>query len=77
MARIPRISAKKIIKAFEKIGYRQTRQRGSHIRLSHSDYSKRKPFTIPNHKIVKVGLLQKCIKDASLTVEEFIKLLSK
>lgn len=75
MPKIPRISAKKIIKVFEKLGYRQIRHRGSHIRLWHSDYPKRKPFTIPNHKIVKVGLLQKCIKDAGITVEEFIELL--
>ncbi|TSC96936.1 MAG: hypothetical protein CEN88_246 [Candidatus Berkelbacteria bacterium Licking1014_2] len=75
MAKTPRISAKEAIKVFEKVGYRQTRRRGSHIRFWHPDYPARKPLTIPDHKIIKVGLLQKCIKDAGLTVEEFIELL--
>jgi predicted RNA binding protein YcfA (HicA-like mRNA interferase family) len=75
MPKIPRISARQAIKAFEKIGYLQTRQRDSHIRLRHPDYPERKPFTIPNHRILKIGLLQKCIKDAELTAKEFTKLL--
>ena len=75
MPKIPRISAKQALKVFEKIGYCQTRQKGSHIRLWHSDYPKRKPFTLPKHKELKVGLLQKCVKDAGLAIEEFIELL--
>lgn len=75
MSKIPRISAKEAIRAFEKLGYREARQQGSHIRLRHPDYSQRKPFTIPNHRLLKIGLLRKCIKDAGITVEEFIKLL--
>lgn len=75
MPKTPRISAKEAIRAFEKIGYQQTRQKGSHVRLRHSYSLERKPFTIPIHKTLKIGLLQKCIKDAGLTIEEFIKLL--
>jgi len=30
---------------------------------------------VPNHKTIKKGLLSKIIKDAGLTVDEFIQLL--
>jgi len=30
---------------------------------------------VPNHKIVKPGLLRKLIRDANLTVDEFVELL--
>jgi len=75
MPKIPRISSAAAIKAFQKLGYEKTRQRGSHIRFWHADYSHRKPITIPHHRALKVGLLQKCIKDAGIGVEEFIALL--
>jgi len=34
-----------------------------------------KRLTIPNHKFLKPGLLSKLIKDAGLTIEEFLDLL--
>ena len=72
MAKLPQISGKTAIKIFCKIGYRVTRQKGSHIRLHHSD---KKPLTIPNHKVLGKGLLRKLLRDSELPTEEFIKLL--
>jgi predicted RNA binding protein YcfA (HicA-like mRNA interferase family) len=37
----------------------------------------RKPVTVPAHREVKLGLLRKIVKDANLTVEEFIGLLGR
>jgi len=68
------ISGKTAIKAFLKIGYRIVRQKGSHIRLLHSEIY-RKPLTVPNHKILAKGLLRKLLRDAALPVSDFIKLL--
>jgi predicted RNA binding protein YcfA (HicA-like mRNA interferase family) len=49
-------------------------QTGSHIIMIHqTDPLKR--LTIPNHRFLKPGLLSKLIKDAGLTVEQFINLL--
>lgn len=61
-----------MIKVLEKIGYSQIRQKGSHIRLHHPT---KKPVTVPNHKELGTGLMLKIMKDADLTVEEFIELL--
>ena len=57
--RIPRsLSAKKIIKYLNKIGYTETRQRGSHIRLSRAVENSTHHLTIPDHDPVKVGTLK-------------------
>jgi predicted RNA binding protein YcfA (HicA-like mRNA interferase family) len=73
--KLPPVSAKETIGTFQKIGYTVVRQRGSHIRLRDLNNPSHKPLTVPNHKEIKPGLLRKMIKDANLTVEEFIRLL--
>ena len=73
--KLPLLSAKETIGVFQKIGYAVVRQRGSHIRLRDASNPLHKPLTVPNHKEIKPGLLRKMIKDANLTVEQFIGLL--
>jgi predicted RNA binding protein YcfA (HicA-like mRNA interferase family) len=73
--KLPIISGKEAIKAFEKIGYKVVRQRGSHLRLHDDSNQFHKPITIPNHKVIKPGLLRKLIKDANLSIEEFLFLI--
>ena len=74
MPKLPRVSGKKAVKAFEKIGYHVVRQRGSHIRLVDSKNT-REPLTIPDHAELGVGLLRKLIRNSKITVEAFTKLL--
>ena len=74
MPKLPVISGKEVIKKLEKHGYQITRRKGSHVRLRHFSKSDFKPITVPMHKEIKPGLLYQIIKDANLTVEEFIKL---
>ena len=75
--KLPLVSAKETIGAFQKTGYTVVRQRGSHIRLRDVSNPLHKPITVPNHKEIKPGLLRKMIKDANLTVEEFVRLLKE
>jgi predicted RNA binding protein YcfA (HicA-like mRNA interferase family) len=70
--KLPLLSGREICKALEKLGYIKIRQRGSHIRLKCPG---RKSVTVPNHKEVSRGLLRKILRDAEITVEEFLKLL--
>jgi len=70
--KLPIISGKDVIKIFEKIGYKVVRQKGSHVRLRDDKNEFHNPVTIPNHKVLKIGLLRKLIKDANLSVEEFL-----
>ena len=71
MSRLPVLKGREIIAALQKIGYVQSRQRGSHIRL---ECPGKKSTTVPNH-VVGRGLLRKILRDAELTPEEFGQLL--
>ncbi|MBU3965290.1 type II toxin-antitoxin system HicA family toxin [Patescibacteria group bacterium] len=72
MSRLPILSGREIIKALNKLGYREVRQRGSHIRLSCPNH---KSITVPDYKEVSRGLLRKILRDIELSTEEFLKLL--
>lgn len=74
MPKLPIISGKRVIKIFEKIGYRVVRKRGSHFRLKHPN---KDPLSIPDHKILSKGLLRRLLRDSKLSVEEFVKLIKK
>ncbi|MBS0457709.1 MAG: type II toxin-antitoxin system HicA family toxin [Proteobacteria bacterium] len=55
--KLPRdVDAKSLIKALGTLGYRPTRQTGSHIRLSRLA-SPAHSLTIPNHAPIKLGTL--------------------
>ncbi len=68
----PLVSAEACIRALAKIGYRKTRQRGSHARF---ECSGRAPLTVPMHDELDRGTLRVILKTAGLTVEEFAALL--
>jgi predicted RNA binding protein YcfA (HicA-like mRNA interferase family) len=70
--KLPILSGRSIVKALAKLGYQQVRQRGSHIRLACPG---RTSITVPNYKVVGRGLLRKVLRDAELSVEEFMKLI--
>ena len=73
MNKLPKISGYECIKALKKVGFYFKRQEGSHIILRRDD-----PFAqlvVPNHKELDRGTLRAIIRQADLTVEEFIKLL--
>ncbi|HIH87219.1 MAG TPA: type II toxin-antitoxin system HicA family toxin [Methanosarcinales archaeon] len=73
--KLPVISGKEAVKAFEKLGYAPVRQTGSHIRMKHLSDPSKTPISIPNHKVLGKELLRKFLRDADITVEEFIKLI--
>ena len=56
MPKLPQVSAPRLIKAFEKLGFEKTSQKGSHIKMK--DASGR-TVIIPNHKQTKKGTLKK------------------
>lgn len=58
----------------QKVGYFVVRQKGSHIRLHNPD-RKRKEITVPDYKMIGRGLLRKILREAELSISEFVKLL--
>lgn len=73
--RLPIVSGEDVAKTLSKIGYQVVRQKGSHLRLRDPSNSSHKPITLPLHRELKPGLLRKIIRDAHLSVEEFVELL--
>ena len=73
MSKLPVISGADCIKALEKIGFVVYRQRGSHITVIRTDPPAQ--TTIPNHKDLDRGTLRAIIRQAGLTVDEFVALL--
>jgi predicted RNA binding protein YcfA (HicA-like mRNA interferase family) len=75
MAKLPRdVSGDKARRAFERAGWIFERQSGSHMLLCHPERSLVN-LLIPRHKALKPGILRSLIRDAGLSVEEFIELL--
>ena len=63
--RLPRdVSGRDLAKALQRIGYRQSRQVGSHIRLTRPD-DPPDHVTVPDHTPVKLGTLNTILKDVA------------
>jgi predicted RNA binding protein YcfA (HicA-like mRNA interferase family) len=72
MPRLPRdLSGYEVRKAFERVGFRFVRRRGSHCILERGE----DVLSVPDHRVVKPGTLRQLIRDAGLTVSEFRALL--
>ncbi len=74
MSKLPVVSGKEALKAFQKIGYQLDHQTGSHLILRGTHLPFRR-LTVPNHKELAKGTLRSLIREAGLSVEEFILLL--
>jgi predicted RNA binding protein YcfA (HicA-like mRNA interferase family) len=66
------ISSKKALKALLNIGYRLDHQTGSYLILTHPQLP---TLSIPNHSELAPGLLRSVIRQAGLSVEQFLGLL--
>ncbi len=72
--KLPVISGKRAVKALERNNYVVDHQTGSHIILRCSKTPYRR-LTVPNHKELAPGTLRSLIREAGLTVVEFVDLL--
>ncbi|MFZ1897590.1 type II toxin-antitoxin system HicA family toxin [Methanoregula sp.] len=70
--KLPILSGRDVIRALNKLGYVVNDQKGSYIHIRHPV---RRPLTVPNHPEIARGTLRVIIKDADLTVENFLELL--
>ncbi len=73
MPKLPVISGMKAIKAFSKAGWIVARQTGSHIIMEKAGSIV--TLSVPRHRELDRGTLRKLIRNAGLTVEEFVDLL--
>jgi predicted RNA binding protein YcfA (HicA-like mRNA interferase family) len=66
---------KKVIHALQRAGFVIVRQKGSHIRLQKRFNDEVIKLTVPAHTPIKRSTLSHIIKNAGMTIEEFMKYL--
>ena len=68
MPKLPHLSGAEVIRALERLGFRQLRQKGSHVILRRGSMG----CVVPLHREVKVGTLSGVLRQAGVSAEEFI-----
>ena len=68
MPRLRRLSSRDVIRALERLGFDQIRQRGSHIVLRRGSVT----CIVPQRRELKLGTLSSVLQQADVGVEEFI-----
>ncbi|GAB4489234.1 MAG: type II toxin-antitoxin system HicA family toxin [Thermodesulfovibrionales bacterium] len=73
MARLGNISGKEAVKVFQKAGWQLIGQVGSHVVMIKPGI--RVNLSIPQHKELSIGTLRALIRNAGMTVEDFLDLI--
>jgi predicted RNA binding protein YcfA (HicA-like mRNA interferase family) len=73
MGKLANISGKEAVKAFKKVGWQSLGQVGSHLVMIKPGV--RVNLSIPQHKELSVGTIRALIRNAGITVDEFLELL--
>jgi predicted RNA binding protein YcfA (HicA-like mRNA interferase family) len=71
MSSLPSVSGRKVVRAFEELGWQVARQRGSHIILVKEHHPA--TLSVPDHREVAKGTLRSLIRAAGITVDEFVQ----
>ena len=71
MSKLPVVSGREALRAFKRAGWTLVRQRGSHMILTKE--VEEATLSVPDHKELGRGLLRSLIRDAGISVEEFIR----
>lgn len=75
MSKVPSLPYTKIIRALQRNGWTVVRQRGSHIRLQKRLPQELLKLTVPSHIPVKRSTLAHILKQARISIEQFLELL--
>jgi len=70
MPRLPSVSSREVVKAFESFGWQVIRQSSSHIIMAQEGHMA--TLSVPDHNPVAKGTLRSLIRAAGLTVAEFV-----
>ena len=72
MPSLPVVSGSEAIKAMKALGFAVARQRGSHVVMRKGSQG----CVVPNHKEIKIGTLGGLLKQAGVSIEDFIAALN-
>lgn len=74
MSEAPSLSCDQIVRALQRDGWVVVRQKGSHIRLQKHTAAETLKLTVPAHRPVKRSTLAHILKQARLSVDDFLRL---
>lgn len=73
MVRPPSISGEDVIRALSRLGFSVVRQRGSHAILRKDTETGAIGCSVPVHKELALGTLRGVLKQAGISLDEFLK----
>ena len=73
MGKLSNISGREAVKAFARAGWQTAGQLGSHLVMTKPGV--RANLSVPQHKELSTGTLRALIRDAEITVDDFLNLL--
>jgi len=73
MPRLPNLNGWEVIRVLEKAGFKQVRQKGSHVFMLHPD-GRTTLISVHRGRDIDRGLLRKVIRDVDMTRDEFMDL---
>ena len=73
--KLPRVDGREVVQALRRAGFEEQRQRGSHLHLRRESDGKRVTVPIHQGQTIPVGTLRAILRDADISIEEFITLL--
>lgn len=68
MPKLPILSGAEVIRALEKLGFQNVRQRGSHVVIKKGHNG----CVVPLHREIKIGTLAGVLRQAEVSPEDFI-----
>jgi predicted RNA binding protein YcfA (HicA-like mRNA interferase family) len=73
MPRLRRVSGREAIRALERLGFEQVRQRGGHVVLKKQTPEGAVGCVVPLHRELAIGTLRGILRQARVTPDEFIE----
>jgi predicted RNA binding protein YcfA (HicA-like mRNA interferase family) len=73
MAKLRRVSGAEAIRALERLGFKQVRQRGSHVILKKETALGSIGCVVPLHRELAIGTLHGILQQAKVLAEEFVE----
>ncbi len=75
MSKVPSLNYEKVVQALRRDSWVVVRQRGSHIRLQKPMADETLKIIVPAHRPIKRSTLSHILKQARLSVDQFLELL--
>lgn len=74
--KLPVVSGRELVKFFEKHGFEEVRQRGSHIIMRKAGVTTRPPV-IPNHREISPDIILSNLRTAGISRKDFVDAMQK